>query len=120
MLKKLGIILCRVTDIKTYAFSNNNGKYNLAKESTLMLYGYNVNRKSNLKTVDRQKILAAIIDWNILTKSEILSYLKFFISQKSGDVKYNEAIDKWTADQKFVANYKIGNFKQFGVNAIYI
>ena len=60
-----------------------------------------------------------IIDNKILSKSEIISYLDFFINQRSSLWNMTNAISKWEADREFVENYKIGQFMQHGVKAIY-
>lgn len=91
----------------------------LAQESILMQYGYNVSQTKGLSFVKRQKILAVIIDNKVLSKSEIISYLDFFIRQRSGMSNMELAISKWEADREFVENYKIGHYTQFGVNAIH-
>lgn len=63
--------------------------------------------------------LAVIIDNKIMSKSEIISYLDFFINQRSSIPRMEVAISKWEADRDFVENYKIGHYIQFGVKAIY-
>lgn len=117
-LKRKGIITCRITDEKTYMRACMNG-VKLAQESILMQYGYNVSQTKGLSFVKRQKILAVIIDNKVLSKSEIISYLDFFIRQRSGMSNMELAISKWEADREFVENYKIGHYTQFGVNAIH-
>ena len=118
-LKKKGMVLCRVTDEKNYMKSGYINGMKLAQESLLMQYGYNVSQIEGLTATGRQKILAVIIDNKIMSKSEIISYLDFFISQRSSIPKMEVAISKWEADREFVENYKIGQYTQFGVNAIY-
>lgn len=118
-LKKKGMVLCRVTDEKNYMKSGYINGMKLAQESLLMQYGYNVSQTEGLTTTDRQKILAVIIDNKIMSKSEIISYIDFFISQRSSNSRMEVAISKWEADREFVENYKIGQYTQYGVNAIY-
>lgn len=118
-LKKKGMVLCRVTDEKNYMKSGYINGMKLAQESLLMQYGYNVSQTEGLTTTDRQKILAVIIDNKIMSKSEIISYIDFFISQRSSNSRMEVAISKWEADREFVDNYKIGQYTQYGVNAIY-
>lgn len=91
----------------------------LAQESILMQYGYNTNQNEGLSATRRQKILAVLIDKKILGKSEIISYLDFFISQHQYSSKYQVAISKWEADREFVEHYRMGEYHQYGVNAIY-
>ena len=91
----------------------------LAQESILMQYGYNVSQTVGLTETRRQKILAVIIDNKVLSKSEIISYLDFFIRQRSNMSNMEVTISKWEAEREFVENYKIGHYTQYGVNAIY-
>lgn len=118
-LKKKGHILCRITDEKTYyrTFFVNGTK--LAQESILMQYGYNVSQVGGLSDKERQNILAVLIDYEVLSKSEIISYLDFFIRQRSHMSNMETAISKWEEDEEFVEHYRIGEYTKFGVNAIY-
>lgn len=118
-LKKKGMVLCRVTDEKNYMKSGYINGMKLAQESLLMQYGYNVSQTEGLTATGRQKILAVIIDNKIMSKSEIISYIDFFISQRSSNSRMEVAISKWEADREFAENYKIGQYTQYGVNAIY-
>lgn len=118
-LKKKGLILCRVSDEKTYKSSMSVNGMQLAQQSVLMQYGYNVSQTEGLTQKERRKILAVIIDNNIMSKSEIISYLDFFISQRAGRSNMEIAISKWENDRDFVAVYRSGEYSKFGVNAIY-
>ena len=118
-LKKKGMVWWRVTDEKNYMKSGYINGMKLAQESLLMQYGYNVSQTEGLTATGRQKILAVIIDNKIMSKSEIISYIDFFISQRSSNSRMEVAISKWEADREFVENYKIGQYTQYGVNAIY-
>ena len=119
-LKKKGTPLCRISDEKAYVkgSSNINGM-KLASESLLMQYGYTVSQTEGLSMTRRHKILALIIDNKIMTKSEILSYLDFFISQKQSQHKYEKAIEKWNKDSDFVSEYKAGTYTTVGVKGIH-
>ena len=119
MLRKRGIVLCRIIDEKEYRKYCDIYFDSLADESILMQYGYNVSQQEGLSETRRQKILAVIIDNKIMTKSEIISYLDFFISQRESRSQYQIAIAKWEKDRDFVQEYRIGEYTQYGVNAIY-
>ena len=54
-----------------------------------------------------------------MAKSEIISYLDFFINQRNSMSNMEVAVSKWEVDREFVENYRIGQYTQFGVNAIY-
>ena len=118
-LKRKGIILCRITDEKTYMKGLYVNGMQLAQESVLMQYGYNVSQTEGLSQRARQKILALLIDNKALSKSEIISYLDFFISQRATQSRMQLAIAKWETDREFVENYRTGEYTKYGVNAIY-
>ena len=118
-LKTKGTITCRVTDEKNYARSGYMNGQKLARESILMQYGYNVSKVEGLSNESRQKILAIIIDNKILSKTEIISYLDFFINQRLSLNNMKDAVAKWKEDRKFVENYKNDVYGQVGVSAIY-
>lgn len=111
--------LCRVTEEKNYMKNGYASGMKLAQESLLMQYGYSVSQNNGLSTTSRQKILAVIIGNKIMAKSEIISYLDFFIRHRSLMGNMEIAISKWETDREFVENYRIGQYTQIGVNAIY-
>ena len=79
---------------------------NLNNESILKEFGYNVDYKSHLSFEQRQAILAEIVDLEILSVSNIVDYLNFFINSHT-DYKYYEACEKWKRDKEFIENYKV-------------
>lgn len=118
-LRNMGVVLCRICDEKSYMKNTWVNGMKLAQESILMQFGYTVSQEEGLSSSRRQKILAVMIDNKILSKSEIISYLDFFISQRQYQSKFEIAVSKWEADREFVQEYKVGQYTQFGVNAIY-
>ena len=62
----------------------------------------------------QHKILAVMIDNKILTKTAIISYLDFFISQRQSQPKFEAAISKWENDREFVSNYYKGSYAKYG------
>lgn len=84
-----------------------------------MQYGYNVSQTEGLTEKVRHKILAVLIDNHIMRKSDIISYLDFFISQRQNQSKFELAVSKWAADRDFVSDYRIGEYSAYGINAIY-
>ncbi len=118
-IRNMGIVVCRISDEKSYLKNPYINGMRLANESILMQFGYTVSQVEGLSSTKRQKILAVIIDNHILTKTEIISYLDFFINQRKYQSRFELAISKWEADREFVQEYRIGEFTQFGVNAIY-
>lgn len=119
-LKMKGTPMCRISDEKAYMKSDvyTNGMQ-LAPESVLMQYGYTVSQQEDLSESRRQKILAVLLDYKILTKTEIISYLDFFINQRKTQHKYEKAIVKWENDREFVSEYKKGAYTQYGVSGIH-
>lgn len=118
-IRNMGVVLCRICDEKSYMKNSFVNGMKLAQESILMQFGYTVSQTEGLSSTKRQKILAVIIDNHILSKSEVISYLDFFISQRQYQSKFELAVSKWEADREFVEEYRIGEYTQFGVNAIY-
>lgn len=118
-LKNKGIILCRISDEKTYMKNSYVNGMKLAQESILMQYGYNVSQNEGLTATRRQKILAVIMDHDILSRSEIISYLDFFINQRQYQSKFELAVSKWEADREFVESYRWGEYRRYGVNGIF-
>lgn len=118
-LKMKGTPICRISDEKTYMKGNiyANGM-RLAQESVLMQYGYSVSQQEGLSANRRSKILAVLIDNDILTRTEIISYLDFFINQRKNNPKYEKAIEKWEMDREFVSEYKVGAYTQYGISGI--
>ena len=118
-IRDVGTPLCRLTDEKNYLQSNTNLKgLNLAKESVLMQYGYNVSQEEGLSEKKRRTILASLIDNNILTKNDVISYLDFFINQKKSRSQYEKAIEKWENDRDFIFSYKRGTYAMYGIGGI--
>ena len=75
--------ICRTSDERAYlsgAMSETGMR--LAQESILMQYGYNISQIEDLSSLRKKKILALLVDNNILTSSDVISYLDFFISQR--------------------------------------
>lgn len=119
-LKIRGTPVCRVSDEKTYLKGNNYiGGMKLAQESILMQYGYSVSQQEGLTTARRHKILAVMLDNEILTKSEIISYLDFFITQRQYQHRFEVAISRWENDREFVADYNKDSYARYGVKGIY-
>ena len=115
----MGVVLCRICDEKSFLKNSWINGMRLAQESILMQFGYTVSQEESLSASRRQKILAVMIDNKVLSKSEIISYLDFFINQRQYQSKFELAVSKWEMDRDFVQEYRTGEYTQFGVNAIY-
>ena len=118
-LKYKGIPLCRVSEEKAYLSANSfNNDLNLAPESILMQYGYNVSQAEGLTATRRRAILALLIDKDICTRNQIISYLDSFVSLRRTQSRYALAIKKWESDCEFVSEYKLGSYTRYGVGVI--
>lgn len=87
------------------------GKYNSdmgkwREKSPLKIFGYSVSQSDGLTDTQRQTILEALIDYHILTKDRVLSYLDFFA--RVNGYRNDYATGKWLEDRKCIANYEIG------------
>ena len=118
-IKSSGVMLCRITDEDSYLNQSiiRDGM-KLAKESILMQFGYSVSQTKELTVAQRQKILSEIVDYEILTPSEIVSYLDFFINQRKSQSKYEIAISKWVKDKQFISSYGYEDARSVKVRSI--
>ena len=83
-----------------------------------MQHGYNVRKNNDLTSKQRKQLLAILVDTETMTKSEIISYLDFFINQRKTQVKMRDAIEKWQGDRKFIMNYNSGKYANYRVSLI--
>lgn len=102
-------------EIELYA--TENGKRfdnfeNANSESLLKIYGYSVNQKENLSNKEREKILADVMDLNLIDQKRLLGFLTWIRSVHSSD-KYFDARIKWANDINFVSNYKVNTDRFF-------
>ena len=86
---------------KTEDFTNQ-----FSKKSKLTLYGYSVSSKQGLSEIERWKLLASLIDNNVITKYSIIAHLDWCIHFYSSNPLMVHACDKWKRDLDFVYNYK--------------
>lgn len=127
-IKRSGVPICRTMDEKAYILNNQGSgtsSYSvLAQESVLKQFGYSVSQSDDLPQIQRKKILAAIVDNGVLTKSGIISYLDYFINNrknqrnKDGSQKYRTAIKRWEDDRDFIRSYKTGSYKEVKIQRI--
>lgn len=120
-LKRIGILLCRVSDEKTYI--KNNGVFgfdDLPPESLLKQYGYNVAQDNEMTAEQRCKILEKIIDSGICSRETVISYLEYFINMHKNrkTTSYDEAISKWENDRDYIEKYKANIGTRIRVNSI--
>lgn len=112
-----GTPVCRMYDWKAIESGSAAGNMMLAQESLLRQYGYNVNANEGLSSERRKRILQILVDNSIMTKSEIISYLKFFILQRKNNSSMKMAVEKWNSDKVFIENYKLGSLQNYYVGS---
>jgi len=129
-IKHSGVPICRTMDEKSYTSAvspdmSGMGLYgHLAQESVLRQFGYSVGQEEDLSREQRRNILSAIIDYNVLTKSEIISYLEYFINSRKkqknpdGSLKFRVALERWRQDRDWIGGYKIGTFREVAIRRI--
>lgn len=109
MMKNYGYICCRVikrSDLSMYS-TNEFGSWK--QQSLLSVYGYSVEKNRGLSIVERQNILAFLIENKILSITKIVDYLESFIALRKNNKNMALAISKWKTDINFVLNYKKTN-----------
>lgn len=119
-MKSKGVLLCQLVTETEYISTINNNKFNLKAESLLHRCGYNVNASDELTTIQRQDILARVIDNNMYSISGLLSFLDWLIDRANKTLNKNmsSAIKKWEADRCFVENYGSESQEKVPVNII--
>ena len=80
------------------------GKTEVADQSELTLYGYNV-RQNGMTVEERQKLLSQLIDNGIMNKEKIRDHLSWLIHYSESNPNMNEAIKKWKEDLVFLNSY---------------
>ncbi len=120
-MKKQGYICCKIIKLQELTNLEKSEQsllfHNWRDKSILKYYGYSVEKSRNLSDVQRQRILAFLIENNIIDKNGIVNYLESFISLRKYNRNMKLAIDKWKRDIDFVLRYKINNSK-IRVNSI--
>lgn len=120
-LKKQGYICCKVVeeeDLKPKDRGASGFYGNLAEESVIHQYGYNVNQQAGLTEAERHDILAFIIENRIQTTQEIASLLDWLIRSFGNRPNMSRAVDKWRSDRDWVRYYHTPT-RRVRVDAIY-
>ena len=101
--------LCRIYEnIEQARQSKHTKLMGLAEESPLHIYGYDVNKQSDLSRAQRWAILETVIDLNVLTKEKVISYLDWFCDTRKSIPQMAEAVKKWSEDRMYVIEYEGG------------
>lgn len=114
---KRGILICKMIEKEDF-YKHSLHFPDMAGESILMQNGYNVKANVGLTDIQRQTILANLMDNHVLSASQIISYLQMFKTQKMGLPAYKMAVDKWDADLQFTRLYKENNKRRVFINSI--
>lgn len=121
-LSTFGVLLCRKLTRAVYLRDGDNiiNGEELNAESLLHQIGYNVNAKANLGSIQRQNLLKLAIDNNLYSISGLLSFLDWLIARNKKVTNRNmsTAIEKWTEDRIFIANYQADKQRKVGVQSI--
>ena len=108
---------CGLPYVTPYSVKDNGTIDNLSSKlsatSQLKLYGNNVSAQDDYSDGYRQSLLAKLISYNLKTKAQIMSHLEFLIHFHSYNHRYDDAVDKWKTDLRFVRNFNA--HKQRGV-----
>ena len=90
----------------------------LAEASPLKLCGYSVSQQDGYSKETRWYIISKIIDRGIMSKSEVIRYLEYFISI-NGKKKGNQlALSKWKDDLKFTLSYASDSQERHNITEI--
>ena len=119
LVKRQGVIICKVVEEKFWRRDNNGISYsNLNKESVLHIMGYNVSEVIGLTSIQRHRILEMIVDEHILSRMEICNHLDWLIERNSYRDNFKYAIEKWTDDREYIANYNTKDMKIVDVGIV--
>lgn len=88
------------------------------KESKLHLNGYNVNINNKSSDIDRRRILAYVIEKDILDKSYVAYYLSMFIERSKTRKNFKTAISKWENDLDWVNKYNFDSQRPVWIDDI--
>ena len=115
-LKKKGRIKAEILSYVAYKNRGNTEWGELNSMSPLKAWGYTVSQETGYSDRQRQSILEDMIDYQVMSKNKILSYLDFFL--KLNRYRGTIALDKWKADRDYIAQYKIGTAKRVKIDKI--
>ena len=116
------MLLCRKLTREVYESNGdaiiNGDEFNT--ESLLHQIGYNVGSQENLTSGQRQNLLKLAIDNNLYSISGLLSFLDWLIARnkKVSNRDMSQAIEKWTEDRAFVANYQVDSQRKVKIDSV--
>lgn len=110
-------ILCAIITEQQFNNGVGTGFNGLNEQSILKMWGYNVSQAEGLSDEQRRAVLETVVDNHILSKTEVLNYLDFFVSQHPAPM-YANARNKWRADRNYICSYRLGSAKRIRVGLI--
>ena len=114
--KKYGALIGNIR-LESYGTCTYTGEL-LSEASPLRLCGYTVNKTDNLPFETRWYIIAKIISTGIMRKSEVISYLEYFIDHNGRQDRNQAAVEKWRRDLVFTMNYRIEEQDRYRITDI--
>ncbi|MBR0437564.1 MAG: hypothetical protein IJK00_00290 [Clostridia bacterium] len=100
---RIGTPLCKIMSRDVFykhgkiVYKNKN-----KSEYVLSEYGYNVQANNDMNQHERHVKLKTLVDYHILTISEIKAKISSFIKQKEGLKNYLKAVEKWNNDYEYL------------------
>ena len=105
--KRYGLPPFRLHDDQDEGSEGSDYYDRLRDHSELNLYGYNVNEKNCLTVLQRQKLLADLIDSGLMTQAQICGFLEDIMRMHRKNPNSTTAMEKWKADLAFVQDHKM-------------
>ncbi|MBR5259997.1 MAG: hypothetical protein IKV48_05960 [Eggerthellaceae bacterium] len=102
------LICCKVIEVddggrNRLMANRGKGERHFNEESLLHSYGYNVGKKDNLTTAQRQMILTHVVDRGIMRPDQAIGFLRYLIDRsKPRKADMSSAIGSWEADIRFL------------------
>lgn len=120
-LRSRGILLCQIITEKDF---KKNGTRIISgedwkPESLLHQCGYNVNATDDLSDTQRHEILTYVVESGLQSIYQITNFLDWLIGQANRQTTrdMSSAIAKWSADRKYISNYKMGSRRLVGIRS---
>ena len=106
--KKIGVPLCRVISETENANVIGDQMPLIKTQNLLKQYGYHAKNLENLTSVQRQTILAMLIERKIISVDKLIKFLEGLIQNAKNKPFYHQDVKnlgKWKSDRDFVSLY---------------
>lgn len=108
--KLYGLPALRLTPYKNKYFNQSriscDFSEGFSEKSKLALYGYSVSNKEGLSEKERRGLLTSLIDYGLMSKSEIIEHLSWCVDFYGYNSMMTNACKLWEQDLVFISNYK--------------